>query len=297
MPASTFRQIYDLNLTAFAPEATDDDRKRARDAKLDLFRTLDEGLDAETRRRIAREDFVKEADGKYRNGVYVIHPHPDALFRRVCEGSSFFAEFEGLRRSAIGGWRKWVPRSKSEAYYLSLMNLGNHLENLGHIARRGWYFPDNPLTTAGYAAVLNLLREGVNLVAGAQSDLSWTSMANATVAGFVLGLPATFFFRTSERNANPLVPMVRPWFQAQMLDFEMAFYREERFDDWAHCNEIPFRLPPALESVQTIETALANTAFQAYGQALDADYTSGAYKQRGDLPKRIIVPPRRLGGV
>lgn len=294
MPSSTFRRIFDLNVTAFAEEATRDDRLRVRDAKLEIFREFYEGVDAETHRRIEREGFELDADGKYHNGDYTIHPHPDAVFRRVVEGGSFFGEFESLRRAAIGGWRKWVPREKSEETYLSLMNLGRHLENMSHVARRGWYFPDNPITTAGYAAVLNILREVVNLVAGAEVHLSWTSMANATLAGLALGLPATFFFRTSERNSNPTFPMMRPWFQAQMLDFEVSFYREKRFDEWVDCAEIPMRLPPALESHQTIETVVANAAFSAYGQAIHEDYTSGKYKERSDLPKRIVVPPRNF---
>lgn len=294
MPTSTFRQIFNLNLAAFAEGATDDDRKRARDAKLEIFRELDEGVDPETHRRIEREGFQREADGKYRNGVYVIHPHPDALFRRVVEGSNFFAEFEGIRRSAIGGWRKWVPRNKSEPYYLSLMNLGRHIENLGHIARRGWYFPDNPVTTAGFAVILNFLREGVNFAAGADQNLTWTSIANAALAGLVLGIPATFFFRTSERNANPAFPMIRPWHQAQMLDFEVSFYREKRFEEWVHSNTVPFHLSTESESVQTIEAALTNSAFAAYGQAIDDEYTSGRYKERADLPKRIVVAPRQF---
>jgi hypothetical protein len=294
MPASTFRQIYDLNLAGYAPDATETDRVRARDAKRELFRALEEGVDAETWRRIEREGFGRGDDGKFRNGVYTIHPHPDALFCRVLEGSSFFAEFESLRRSAIGGWRKWVPRNKSEAFYLSLMNLGTHLENMSHIARRGWYFPDNPLTTALYGAILGLLREGVNFVAGRAVELTTTSIANAALAGLVLGIPATFFFRTSERNANPRFPMTRPWFQAQMLDWEVSFYREKRWDEWLRADQIPFRLPPALESVQTIEAALRNTSFQTCGQTLHEDYTSGRYKERRDLPRRIVVPPRQL---
>ena len=294
MPTSTFRQVYQINRSAYRPEATAEERERARDAKLDLFRTLDLGVDAKTRQRIVDEGFTRGEDGKFHNGSYVIHPHCDSVFRRVVDGSSFFAEFEGLRRASTGGWRKWLPRDRDENVYLSLMNLGQHLENMGHIARRGWYFPDNPMTIAGYAVILGLLGAILNGVLSGTFVFGLGGFVAAALAGLVVGIPATLYFRTSDRNANPEYAMVRPWHQAQMLDYEVSFYRSGRLEEWLHADQLPLRLPPAGESRQTVEALLSNPLFKEFGQVLDPSYVDGSYRAKGTLPARTIVPARQF---
>jgi|TARA_B110000438_G_scaffold282413_1_gene309456 hypothetical protein len=294
MPTSTFRKIHQINLGAYRPEATDDERRQARDEKLDLFRTLDLGVDAKGRQWIEDDGFTKAPDGKFSKGDYTIHPRPDSVFRRVLDGSSFFAEFEGLRRASTGGRYKWLPRDRDENVQLSLMNLGQHLDNMGHISRRGWYFPDNPLTVAGYAFVLRLVVAIVFGISQESFTLSMGDLLWATSFGVFLGIPATLYFRRSHRNADPDFPMIRPWHQTQMLDHEVSFYQSGRHDEWMHAEKVPIKLPPKLESRQTIETALSNELFKAYGQALDPSYVDGSYKETDGLPARTIVPPRKL---